>query len=208
MKDHILLFACGTIVCLSQCRRVYAESIWDRRDPRSAYLFVDNRARQVGDLLTVVVRESTGIDQKEKRALDKKTASGSVFNFKSKWQDGAGSHSASTELDSNGSSKRSFDGKSEFTSQRELLDRLTVTVIDVLPNGNLLIEGMRRRMVSGEERTLRVSGMVRPSDIGAGNLVESQFIANFQMAYEGKGAESKFTNQGWLNRLVNHVWPF
>ena len=85
---------------------------------------------------------------------------------------------------------------------------MTVTVIDVLPNGNLLIEGTRRRVVSGEERMLRVSGMVRPSDITVNNLVESQFIANFQVSYGGKGTDSRFTNQGWFSRIVNHVWPF
>jgi flagellar L-ring protein precursor FlgH len=207
MKQHRLFTVCLVVGLWSN----YAhggDSIWDRRDQRAAYLFVDNRARHVGDLLTVVVREATGIDQKEKRALDKKSESGSVFNFKTNWQDGAGSHGASGDFNHNATSNRSFDGKSEFTSQRELVDRMTVTVIDVLPNGNLLIEGTRRRIVSGEDRTLRVTGMVRPSDITVGNLVESQYIANFQVAYEGKGAESKFTNQGWLSRAVNRVWPF
>lgn len=207
MKRTFLVAVC-VAAGLWPSRSRGGDSIWDRRDPRAAYLFVDNRARHVGDLLTVVIREATGIDQKEKRALDKKSESGGVFNFKSNWQDGAGSHAASGEFNGNSTSNRSFDGKSEFTSQRELVDRMTVTVIDVLPNGNLLIEGTRRRIVSGEDRTLRVSGMVRPSDITVGNLVESQFIANFQVAYEGKGAESKFTNQGWLSRAVNRVWPF
>jgi flagellar L-ring protein precursor FlgH len=184
------------------------DSIWDRRDQRAGYLFVDNRARHIGDLLTIVVREATGIDQKEKRALDKNSDTGGVFNFKSSWQDGAGSHAAAGEFNHNSTSNRSFDGKSEFTSQRELVDRMTVTVIDALPNGNLLIEGTRRRIVSGEDRTLRVSGMVRPSDITVNNLVESQYIANFHVAYEGKGTESRFTNQGWFSRAVNRVWPF
>ena len=62
--------------------------------------------------------------------------------------------------------------------------------------------------LSGDERILRISGVVRPIDIGAGNVVESQFIANFQVAYDGKGVETKFTNQGWMSRFVNQVWPF
>jgi flagellar L-ring protein precursor FlgH len=204
-RSRLLLLGAGVLVMAGVVR---ADSIWDRRDPRSAYLFVDNRARQVGDLLTIVVREATDIDNKEKRALDKKTASGGIFKYNTQATDGAGTHAASLDFDASGSSTRSFDGKSEFSSQRELADRMTVTVIDVLPNGNLLIEGLRRRVVSGDERLLRVSGIVRPIDIGPGNIVESQFIANFQLAYDSKGAESKFTNQGWLNRVVNHVWPF
>jgi flagellar L-ring protein precursor FlgH len=185
------------------------ESLWDRRDYRSAFLFVDTRARRVGDVLTVVVREATDIDNKEKRALNKShdtrgsfltkgSSSGTVFSTRSLAAD------FNAEVDSS----RKFDGNAEFSSQRELVDRMTVTVMDVLPNGNLVIEGTRRRLISGDERVLRVSGVVRPIDIGAGNIVESQFIANFHVSYEGKGVESKFVNQGWMSRIVNHIWPF
>lgn len=200
-----LILTVGAAIAASEGR---ADSIWDRRDPTRAYLFVDSRARRVGDLLTIVIREATDIDEKEKRALEKTTESGGLFKYNAKATDGAGSHGASMDFDASGSSTRKFDGKSEFSSQRELEDRMTVTVVDVLPNGNLLIEGSRRRVISGEQRLLRVSGMVRPIDIAAGNIVESQFVANFQLDYRGKGAQSKFTNQGWLNRVVNHVWPF
>jgi len=185
-----------------------ADSIWERRDQRSAFLFTDTRARQVGDLLTVVIRESTDIDQREKRALDKKHETSGVFNFKGKITGNISSKSAAADFNAFSDSQRKFDGKAEYTSEREFVDRITVTVVDVFPNGNILIEGSRRRLVSGEERTLHVSGIVRPQDIGLGNVIESRFISNFQVRYEGKGAESRFVNQGWFSRMVNHVWPF
>ena len=200
-----LVLTVGAALVVSEVR---ADSIWERRDPTRAYLFVDTRARRVGDLLTIVIREETEIDQKEERALEKSSESGGLFKYNATATDGAGSHAASMDFDAAGSSSRKFDGKSEFSSQRELEDRMAVIVVDVLPNGNLLIEGSRRRVVSGEERMLCVSGIVRPIDIAPGNIVDSPFIANFQIAYRGKGVESKFTNQGWLNRIVNHVWPF
>ena len=206
MKHCFCLMAAGVVAFGSMAVR--GESIWERRDPRTTYLFVDNRARRVGDLLTVVVREATDVDNKEQRALDKKSESGGLFNMKGKTVGNVSSKSTAADFEANATANRSFDGKAEFTSQRELDDRITVTVIDVFPNGNLLVEGTRRRAVSGDERILRVSGVVRPSDIAAGNVVESQFIANFKVAYEGKGVESKFTNQGWFNKVVNHVWPF
>jgi flagellar L-ring protein precursor FlgH len=192
----------------AQSAAAAADSLWDRRDSRSAFLFEDTRARRVGDLLTIVVRESTDIGQREKRALDKKSEFRGLFNFNGKSSGNFPDKSASAELDTAGSSNRKFDGKAEFSSERDFVDRMTVSIVDVFPNGNLLVEGTRRRVVSGEERLLRVSGLVRPQDIGPGNIVESQFIANFQVSYDGKGTESKFTNQGWLSRAVNRVWPF
>ncbi len=206
MKTPHLGIALLAILLFPRC--LPADSIWDRRSPQSAYLFVDNRARQVGDLLTIVVRETTDVDHKDKRAMDKQTEAGGVFNFSGKAVDAVTSRSASANLDTATTSKRTFDSRAEFTSERGFTDRMTVTVIDVLPNGNLLIEGKRRRVVTGEDRTLLVSGMVRPDDIGAGNIVQSQFIANFQIAYEGNGPESSFTNQDWFARMLNHAWPF
>lgn len=187
---------------------IRGEAIFDRNDRRAAYLFVDNRGRRVGDLLTVVVSETTGIDQKEKRALDKKSASGTNLSFSTAWSDGAADQAASGSIEGDSSSNRSFDGEANFSSQRGMADRMTVTIVDILPNGNVVIEGMRRRIVSGEERTLRVSGTLRPADVANTNVVESRFIANFQMAYEGRGLDSRFVNQGWFGRAMNRLWPF
>lgn len=187
---------------------IHAESIFDRRDRRAAYLFVDNRGRRVGDQLTVVIRETTGIDQKEKRALEKTSDAGGNLGFSSAWTDGAASQAASGSFQASGGSNRSFDGAAQFSSQRDMADQMTVTIVDVMPNGYVLVEGLRRRIVSGEERTLRISGMVRPADVSVTNVVESRFIANFQMAYEGQGVDSRFVNQGWFSRAMNKIWPF
>lgn len=185
-----------------------AESIFERHDRRAAYLFVDNRGRQVGDLLTLVVRETTDIDQKEKRALDKKSDAGGQLNFATAWIDGAGTQGASGSFSADASSNRSFDGAANFSSQRDMADQMTVTIVDVLPNGNVRIEGLRKRIVSGEERMLLISGVVRPADVSVTNIIESRFVANFQMSYVGKGVDSRFVNQGWFSRAMNKVWPF
>lgn len=181
-----------------------AESIWDRRLPRAAFLFEDTRARRVGDLLTIVVRETTDINESDQRQLRKESKAAGLFNFKGATK----GSSASVSMDTSGSASRRFDGRADYTSDRRFLDRMTVTVIDVQPNGNLVIEGCRRRLLSGEERLLRVSGVVRPVDIGSGNIVQSQSIANFHVTYDGRGAESSFSNQGWFSQFLNHVWPF
>ncbi len=187
---------------------LFADSIWERRDQRSGYLYMDNRARRVGDLLTVSVNENTGATNTEQRKLKKDTAVSSDVNFAAKGSTGGTSRSASGDVSGGSTSDRSFQGSANFASERQLLDQMTVTVVDIMPNGNLVIEGYRRRLVQNETRLLRVSGIVRPNDIDIPNIVESRFIANFHVSYEGRGVESRFTNQGWLGRIGNKVWPF
>lgn len=186
----------------------HADSIWARRDQRSAYLFTDNRAHNVGDLLTVVVREVTGTKNNEERKLNKDTGASGKFGFAGKTGSNGAERSALADLSANQSSDRKFQGSSEYDSDRSFIDQMSLTVVDVLPNGNLVVEGFRKRVVANESRLLRVSGVVRPYDIGLGNIVESRFIANFNVAYEGNGVESRFTNQGWLGRMGNRIWPF
>jgi flagellar L-ring protein precursor FlgH len=85
---------------------------------------------------------------------------------------------------------------------------MTVVVIGVAPNGNLLVEGYRQRILNREVRSLRVTGLVRPADIGPFNTVQSQYIGNFQVTYVGRGPESNYTNQGWGGRIINALWPY
>lgn len=185
-----------------------ADSIWERRDQRSGYLYMDNKARRVGDTLTVSVNENTGATNKEERNLKKDTSISAKLNLAGKGNAGGAGRSASGELTGNQSSDRTFQGSADFASERQLLDQMQVTVVDILPNGNLVVEGYRRRLVQNEMRLLRVSGVVRPNDIEIPNFIESRFIANFNISYEGSGVESKFTNQGWLGRIGNKIWPF
>lgn len=180
---------------------IHADSIWDRRDPRYAYLFQDNRARRVGDLLTVVISESTTTNDREQRALDKN-------------QNTTGTASGSTSSGSSGSFsfanafRRTFAGNAQLTSARTFTDRMAVTVVDIMPNGNLVIEGYRSRVVAGEERVLRLTGVVRPADIGTGNAILSTAVANFRISYLGRGPESRTVNQNYLGRIGNLLWPW
>ena len=199
----VLLVATATPVI------VRADDIWDRRDPNMAYLFHDYRARRVGDVLTISVEESTGADSQEKREMDKKTAAGMAINGKgSSTALGQALRSFAYDLDLNSTSKRSFDGKANSTIDRKFTDRLSVVVVAVLPNGNLVVEGTRQRMITREMRTLRVFGILRPADIGPFNTVQSQYIANLRIFYEGRGPESSFTNQGFGGRIFNKLWPY
>jgi flagellar L-ring protein precursor FlgH len=198
---HVLI----AIAVSSFSTHAIAQSLWKHRNERFALFFVDTRAHDVGDVLTVMIAENTDVLKQDQRELDKSSDGSFNFNFAGA-SSGGGSSSASVNMA--GDSSRAFDGNSRYRVAQEFSDRISVRVIEVLPNGHLVIRGKRRRVISDEQRELRLSGIVRPIDIMPDNTVRSQFIADLDIQYLGCGSESHFTNQGWAARALNRVWPF
>ena len=204
-------------MCLSVGATTRADSLWERRDPRYANLFQDNRARNIGDTLTVFITETTVANEQDQRSLNRTgTSSGNVQVFGgSVVAPGTGAGTTAGTLASPGvgftfpaaTSSLSFNGNAQVTSNRVFTDRMAVTVVDVMPNGNLVVEGYRSRVVSGEERVLRITGVVRPADIGVGNVIPSGNIANVRFSYLGRGPATRTTRQGYLGRLGNLLRP-
>jgi flagellar L-ring protein FlgH len=182
-----------------------ADSIWERRDPRYAYLFQDNRARNIGDTVTIVIAENTANNEQDQRTLSKTTSATAALAFGAA-AGGSGGGTASPIFTS--SSSRQFNGNSQFSMNRTFTDQLNAVVVDIMPNGNLVVEGYRSRVVAGEERVLRVTGIVRQADIGTANLVASNQVANFRISYLGRGPATRFTNQNYAGRIFNRLWPF
>jgi flagellar L-ring protein precursor FlgH len=204
----VVLLALAAHAALVLTGPTQAESIWERRDKRFANMFWDTNARRVGDLVTIVVRENTDIQNTDERDAEKKTRTRAFFNLEAMTEGNRGQRQAKAELDTRLETERKLEGTSDYSVDHRLADRMTVTVIDVQPNGNLLIEGYRQRVISGEVRLLRVTGLVRPADIRIGNQIESQFIANFQVQYVGRGPESSYSNPGWFGKIMDVLWPF
>lgn len=197
----IALLAMTTLFAASTCA---AQSLWDNRNPSKAFLFNDSQARRVGDLLTVFVSENTDVTNRENRSLSKATDASNKFGFNY----GGNGTSGGVSQDFSSESDRNFDGSASFSSERDFSDRITVTVLDILPNGNLVIGGKRKVMVEGDAKMLVVSGIVRPYDIKADNSIQSRYVANFEIAYQGAGVEPRFTKQNWLGKITNTLWPF
>jgi flagellar L-ring protein precursor FlgH len=202
----MLIAVVGLFACINS---VGADSLWERRNPYYANLFWDTKARRVGDTVTIILNETTNFQGQETRTLKKNTINSANAKLDMNYTAGK-----STKRNFNGAfsesvnSDRELNGTSNYQSNRNLIDNMAVQVIQVLPNGNLVVEGFRTRVVQGEERTIRLSGIIRPIDIGINNTVQSQFIGNFTMEYFGKGIETSYTSNGWLGRLMNKVWPF
>lgn len=186
-----------------------ADDIWQRRDPRYAFLFRDNRAREVGDLVTVVVNETTTTNEREQRALDKSNdSSGNATFTGSSSAGGTGGRTGALSFSLTDAFRKRFSGSAQMTSNRVFQDRISATVVDILPNGNLVIEGYRSRVVATEERVLRLTGVIRQADVGLGNAVLSSNIANLKISYLGRGPATRSLNQNYFGRFMNRAWPW
>lgn len=187
------------------CAQVaFSQSIWAHRDPHFSNFYRDTGARHVGDLITVLIRETTDMTSSDQRSLGKQTSGGFDFDFAGATD--VASSSATTNMSAN--SQRDFSGNSQHQINREFVDRITVQIVEEMPNGNLKIQGARTRHIGEERRKLVVSGYVRPQDITGNNTIASQYIYDLRVGYQGCGPESHFTNQGWFGRAVSRIWPF
>jgi flagellar L-ring protein precursor FlgH len=194
-----------------------AGSIWAKANtggltPR---LYEDDTARRTGDVVTIIINERSNVDNTTKRKNEKKSdrsavASGTVNpgDVPALW--GGAKNKTYTLPSANATSTASsgFEGNADLKAQRNLTDRITVTVHDVLPNGNLVVVGCRQRNVYGDVQMVCVSGIVRPSDITFANTVNSEQVADFQMSSLIKGPETQTTSPGWLGRLLNFYSPW
>jgi flagellar L-ring protein precursor FlgH len=166
-------------------------------------LFEDRRARYVGDTITVKITESTTASTKSNNKLDKSnTATASVTGLKGLPGKGL------LGLDLNAQSANAFSGKGEAANNNIFTGNMTVTVIDVMPNGNLLISGEKQLAIGHEQEFVRISGVVNPSFVDAFNIVESSKIADARIEYKSSGQVSDGQVMGWLARFFLNVMPF
>jgi flagellar L-ring protein precursor FlgH len=98
---------------------------------------------------------------------------------------------------------RSYEGSGQTRNSERLSSRLTATVMDVLPNGNLLIEGRRSTSIDRDRVTVVLSGIVRPRDVNSANIVMSSSIADASIRYESAGPLAREQKRGLLNRVAN-----
>ncbi len=197
-------------ICIFAPALSSADSIWQRHNFFSSFLYVDTRARRPGDIVTVNIVENTDIQHQDQRNLNRTSDTGGGLSLKGNIE-GTGKTAARTAtagVTPDVSANRSFTGTSAYNINQTFTDTVTCTVVAVHPNGNLAIEGFRQRTVTREVRTLRLTGVIRPNDIAFDNTIPSTFVANFQIQYLGRGAETSFTNQGWLGRMLNRLMPF
>jgi flagellar L-ring protein precursor FlgH len=178
--------------------------------------FEDIRARRVGDLLTVYLVESTKANKSASTTTAKST-SNSVTNptlFGQSMQFNVPGfvpvpNNKDVGLGFGLDSSHDFSGDGSATQSNALSGYNTVSVIEVLPNGNLYVRGEKRIGINQGTEYIRLSGIVRPRDITPQNTVESTRIADPTITYKGEGALADANSMGWLARFFNSVlFPF
>jgi len=210
MTASKILPAAFALALAASC--LQAESIWARSNARERNGYADDTAAEVGDVLTIVINEKSRIQNGVERSLEKSSARNAkmtgTLDLKNLYGPLKGEIFEFPELDASASHKATFDGEADYDSNRSVVDQITVTVEDVLPNGNLLVLGRRTREVEGDAQTIQISGIVRASDIAFDNTVQSEKVAEFHVVYLSIGREKNFTKPGWAGRLMNLLNPF
>jgi len=205
MRKRTMLIAVAAIHTLLWSSGLQAGSIWAKRGQTAPSLYTDDVARHIGDVLTIKVTEDSKVDNKAKRDLQKQTSLSSDFDGKLNIGRILPTVPGFT-MDA--SSDNNLKSKADFKDERSFVDSVTVVVVDLLPNGNLVVTGTRDRNIAGDVQTIEVSGIVRPSDIAYDNTIKSQQVANFRIVTKNSGISAPYTKPGWLGRIANVIWPW
>lgn len=189
------------------CGGAQAQSLWKEGASRS--MTADKRASVVGDILTIIVQENNSASKDQNTRTSKESglnAAIEAFLY---------SPEASGLLTHNGkmpaiklNAKQNFEGGGRISNAEKITARIAVRVVDVLPNGNLVIEGTRQTAFSGESQDAILRGVVRTEDIAANNTVFSYNVADATIKYVSKGTVSDNQRKGWFTRVWEKVTPF
>lgn len=166
-------------------------------------LFEDRKANRVGDILTVVLNEQTNASKNSQtttgKASDATLANPTVFGRPL-------THKGIPLFDGSLSGSSSFDGQGSSSQSNSLAGDITVTVVDRLPNGNLVISGEKWVTLNQGQEFIRLSGIIRPDDIEPNNSLLSTRIANAQITYSSKGVLAAANKMGLISRFFNSVF--
>jgi flagellar L-ring protein precursor FlgH len=171
----------------------------------NAELFTDIKARHVNDIVTIRILENTQAES----VANAQTSRSSSVNLGIPHLFGVENHTSlpmDTLLTAN--TDMNFQGDGSTNRSGSVNAFLSARVKEVLPNGDMVIEGVKEVKVNNERQMLRLFGVVRSRDIGPANVVLSTAIANMLVQVDGKGILSDNIRRGWLLGIITRVWPF
>ncbi len=191
---------------------VRADSLW--KDDVSRSPFADKKARFVGDILNIRVQESNAAKRDAKTESSRTgTADASISSFFFGTQAGtstgsqAGKHKGSYPA-MKFSNATSHAGTGTIDNSDSITARFSVRVVDVLPNGNLIVEGIRSATYGGESQTIVMRGAVRPFDIQSDNTIYSYLISDLNIRFKSSGVITSAKKKGWFMNFWDKINPF
>ncbi|HOM05642.1 MAG TPA: flagellar basal body L-ring protein FlgH [Candidatus Kapabacteria bacterium] len=180
------------LLCLLYSQFIFAQFKPQEQSLRS--LFSDVKAFQVDDAIMVYIVEDTQADNNASTEERKSTELGGGVGFST--------GTSNTNVSGNIGTNNNFRGSGRTTRNEKIRSRLSARVVEVQPNGNLLIEGKRTTKVNGETQTITIRGIVRPVDVNSDNSVYSYNIMDLTLLIEGDGTVSKTQEPGLITRFL------
>jgi flagellar L-ring protein precursor FlgH len=200
---------------LLSCNSIFAVSLWMKSTNNQRGIYGDKRSFGVGDLITIDVSESSSLNASQNSVRSRESQVENAVKQFLFANSKMGTHNGGlpgTEIESKTSNK----GGGSIANTQNLKGRVSVVVIDVLPNGVLVLEGARMVTFSGESYYAVLKGMVRQEDIGAGfreglrykNIVSSQYIADAQIEFVSRGSLNDAQKETWYQKIASVINPF
>jgi flagellar L-ring protein precursor FlgH len=184
-------------------------SLWHDRGLLSN-LFMDQKARTVGDIVTIRVAESATASNeaatKSQRTSSMAAGIDNFFNLEQRYPPSEAFFNPFSKVEA--ALESGFDGGGSTTRSGSLSTYITARVTQVLPNGNLKILGTREVKINNEAQTIALTGIIRPKDISPDNVILSTYVSDAKIEYAGVGVINDRQRPGWLGRLFDVAWPF
>ena len=180
-------------------------------------LYADVKARRVGDVVTINIVENSKANKSAVTSLGRANSVNARTNALLGWEDPRNIPAIGGAFDSmninagvgiDAGYDSSFSGRGSTNRNENMTAKMSARIINVLPNGNLVLRGSQEIMVNNEKQYISIQGVVRPTDINADNTVLSTYIADARIEYTGEGDLTNKQREGWLSRALDSVWPF
>jgi flagellar L-ring protein FlgH len=196
------------VLFVLQLTTLAADSLW-REDAAPTSMFADKKAHRVGDIVTVIISENNGTSRNNNTTTSRTSGIDSSIASVFYPPSVSGLLTKQGQLPAMSmTGKNTFNGGGQIANQETINAQIAVKVIDVLPNGNLVVEGRRRTAFSGEKQDAVLRGTVRADDVSSGNTVYSYNIADASIQYISHGALTDSQNKGWFTKVWDKVSPF
>jgi flagellar L-ring protein FlgH len=190
-----------------QAGNTNADSLWNDASCRS--MAADKKAHAVGDILTLLIQENNGATRQNNTTTSKKASVNAAIASLLYSPSVSGLLTKKGTLPAmNYTSDTEFNGGGSINNAETITAQMAVRVVDVLPNGNMVIEGTLRTAFSGEKQDAVVRGTVRPDDIAANNTLLSYNIADATIQFLSKGTITDSQKKGWFTKVWDKVSPF
>jgi len=173
-------------------------------------LFADNKAAYLGDIITIVVNETSSAKNEASTNTSRSSSTNNNLSALLGLETSIlkRNDNMKGQIAASGGSTSSMKGSGDTNRGNTLKMNIAGRVVKVLENGNLLIEGHKQVTINNEEQYIVITGIVRPQDVTPDNMVDSKNVADARIVYTGAGVVADKQHPGWGTRIMDWIWPF